>query len=231
MSESLTSQEFVDVLDKLNILLTNLPSQLPLANDYYDSQYCSFLSFPLDPDILEKTGDEVATLGEQLESVFGWKARTSGDSIIPILERGKAICALHGILKLYYEKYPTNDVLKKWVNDITAGAEKVYEKYGTLQTGHADNESESTPGIDGMPDSDDEDGGDDGLLESGIDERQPAQAAAFEIHPEIDIDSKALKDMVSTHPLSAVSIDSSSVLSSQAPTTVTDDSEDADWNY
>ncbi|KAG1891136.1 ribonuclease H-like domain-containing protein [Suillus subluteus] len=101
----------------------------------------------------------------------------------------------------------------------------------TVQTGHADNESESTPGIDGMPDSDDEDGGDDGLLESGIDERQPAQAAAFEIHPEIDIDSKALKDMVSTHPLSAVSIDSSSVLSSQAPTMVTDDSEDADWNY
>ncbi|KAG1884568.1 hypothetical protein F4604DRAFT_1731111 [Suillus subluteus] len=101
----------------------------------------------------------------------------------------------------------------------------------TVQTGHADNESESTPGIDGMPDSDDEDGGDDGLLESGIDERQPAQAAAFEIHPEIDIDSKALKDMVSTRPLSAVSIDSSSVLSSQAPTTVTDDSEDTDWNY
>ncbi|KAG1908395.1 uncharacterized protein F5891DRAFT_973815 [Suillus fuscotomentosus] len=105
-------------------------THLPLADNYYDSQYPSFLQFSLDPDILEKTGDEVVTLGEQLESVFGWKARTSGDGVIPILERGKAICALHGILMLYYEKYPTNNVLKKWIHDITAGAEKVYKMYG-----------------------------------------------------------------------------------------------------
>ncbi|KAG2345131.1 hypothetical protein BDR05DRAFT_947067 [Suillus weaverae] len=106
MSELLITEEFVNVLNRLNILLTNLPSQLPLANDYYDSQYPSFLSFSLDPDILKKTGDEIA-----------------------ILELGKAICALHGILKLYYKKYPTNNVLKKWVDDITARAEKVYEMY------------------------------------------------------------------------------------------------------
>jgi hypothetical protein len=128
-AHTVSGKEFVNVLDKLNFLLANLPAQLPLV-DGYDSKYCSFLSFTLDHDILEKTGDEVATLGEQLESVFGWKARTSGDGIIPILERGKAICALHGILKRYHEKYPTNNVLKKWVFDITAGAEKVYEMYG-----------------------------------------------------------------------------------------------------
>ena len=45
------------------------------------------LAFELDPDIMEKTGDEVATLGEQLESVFGWKTRTSDDGVIPIVER------------------------------------------------------------------------------------------------------------------------------------------------
>jgi len=60
MSKSPTTEEFVNALDKLNILLTNLPSQLPLADNYYDSQYPSFLQFSLDPDILEKTGDEVA---------------------------------------------------------------------------------------------------------------------------------------------------------------------------
>ena len=45
----------------------------------------------------------MATFGEQLEKIFGWKAHTSGDGIIPILEQGKAICTL---LKKYHEKYP-----------------------------------------------------------------------------------------------------------------------------
>ena len=101
---------------------------LPTA-DGPDSRYGAFLSFALDPEILEKTGDEVATLGEQLESIFGWKVRTSGDGIIPILEWGKAICALQHLLKKYHEKYPENNVLKKWVIDITAGAEKVFALY------------------------------------------------------------------------------------------------------
>ena len=88
-----------------------------------------FLSFALDPEILEKTGDEVATLGEQLESIFGWKAHTSGDGIIPILEWGKVICALQCLLKKYHEKYPESNVLKKWVIDITTGTEKVFALY------------------------------------------------------------------------------------------------------
>jgi hypothetical protein len=36
----------------------------------------------LDSNILEKTGDEVATLSKQLEYIFGWKAHTSDDGII-----------------------------------------------------------------------------------------------------------------------------------------------------
>ncbi|KAG2079898.1 ribonuclease H-like domain-containing protein [Suillus cothurnatus] len=99
-----------------------------------------------------------------------------------------------------------------------------------VQTGSADDESVAD--IDGVADSDNEDEAEDKLLESEIDEHQPAQAVAFEIHPDIDINSKALKDMVSTDPVSVVStVDLSSVLESpQAAMMVTDDG-DADWNY
>ncbi|KAG0698210.1 hypothetical protein DFH29DRAFT_1019310 [Suillus ampliporus] len=127
--ESLSPEEFSALLDRLKHLLANLPSQMPLENGS-DSLYGSFLSFNLDPDILDKTGDEVATLGEQLEHIFGWRTRTSGDGILQIRERGKAIRALHPILKEYYEKYPSNNVLKKWVIDVIAGAEKAYETHG-----------------------------------------------------------------------------------------------------
>lgn len=99
-----------------------------------------------------------------------------------------------------------------------------------VQTGSADDESVAD--INGVADSDNEDEAEDKLLESEIDERQPAQAVAFEIHPDIDINSKALKDMVSTDPVSIVStVDLSSMLESpQAAMMVTDDG-DADWNY
>jgi hypothetical protein len=127
--ESFSREEFSEVLDRLKNLLANLPSSLP-SGDGPDSLYCSFLSFCLDSEILDKTGDEVATLGEQLEHIFGWKTRSSGDGIIQIRERGKAICALHPILKQYYEKYPSNNVLRKWVIDVIAGVEKAYEAHG-----------------------------------------------------------------------------------------------------
>jgi hypothetical protein len=65
-----------------------------------------------------------------LRGVFGWNAQTSGDGIIPILERGKAICALHPILKEYHERFPDNNVLKKWVLDVIASAEKAFTTCG-----------------------------------------------------------------------------------------------------
>jgi hypothetical protein len=128
-AESVSREEFGGILKRLKVLLSNLPSQLPLVADS-KSRYNAFLSFSLDPDILDKTGDEVATLGEQLEHIFGWRTRTSGDGIIPILERGRAICALHSILSEYHEKYPDNNVLKKWVVDVATGAEKAFETFG-----------------------------------------------------------------------------------------------------
>jgi len=72
----------------------------------------------------------VATLGGQLEGIFGWKTQTSGDGIIPIVEWGRAIHLLHPLLKKYHETYPDNNVLKKWVIDVTAGAEKAFTIYG-----------------------------------------------------------------------------------------------------
>ena len=128
--EKVSCEQFVGILARLQHLLANLPVQLHCPTNESESRYYFFLSFNLDPDILEKTGDEIATLGEQLERVFGWKARTSGDCILPILERGKAICALHPVLKKYHEKYPENNVLKKWVIDIATGAEKAFETCG-----------------------------------------------------------------------------------------------------
>ena len=46
---------------------------------------------------LEKPGDnEVASLGEQLGHAFGWRLLTR-DNIIPIVERGGAICLAFNI--------------------------------------------------------------------------------------------------------------------------------------
>lgn len=69
-AETISNEEFEKVLSKLKFLLANLPAQLPAVNGA-KSRYSTFLNFNLDPDILEKTGDEVATLGEQLKYVFG----------------------------------------------------------------------------------------------------------------------------------------------------------------
>ena len=126
--EKASPDEIRNILAKLKVLLTELPSQLP-RGDNFNSKYGAFLAFALDEDILEKTGDDVATLGEQLEHAFGWRSRTTGDNIIPIVERGKAICALHPILVDFYTRFPDNNVLKKWIIDITLGAEKVYNTF------------------------------------------------------------------------------------------------------
>jgi hypothetical protein len=60
-AETLSIDEFAVVLETLEHLLKHLPAQLPSPDDA-QSRYRSFLSFSLDPDMLEKTGCEVATL-------------------------------------------------------------------------------------------------------------------------------------------------------------------------
>ena len=87
---------FAAYLARLRSLLNsrNLPVTLPLRNNATESIYCTFLHFTIDPDILEKTGDEVGAFSEQLKAIFGWKTRSTGDGIIPIKERGAAELSL-----------------------------------------------------------------------------------------------------------------------------------------
>src|SRR6266545_2695803 len=84
------------ILDRLKLLLDNLPEQLPLKS-VVDSAFSTFLDFKLDPDLLEKTGCKVSALSETLKGVFGWKACTIGDGIVCIEERGPAVSALHDV--------------------------------------------------------------------------------------------------------------------------------------
>ncbi|KAF6748269.1 ribonuclease H-like domain-containing protein [Ephemerocybe angulata] len=123
------ASEFPTVFARLHRLLHSLPNQLPERSPS-SSKYGSFLDHSLDLDIFEKTEDEVATVSEQLKRVFGWDTRSSGDGIVSIEERGEGICAIEGFLRHWHEKYPEDNVLKKWIIDILRGAEKVYRDHG-----------------------------------------------------------------------------------------------------
>jgi hypothetical protein len=61
-----------------------------------------------------------------LKGIFGWKARTTGDGIIAIEERGDAVCAMHKVFKEFWEHHPQNNVLRKWIFDVLKGVEKAY---------------------------------------------------------------------------------------------------------
>ncbi|KAF9521628.1 hypothetical protein CPB83DRAFT_900472 [Crepidotus variabilis] len=134
------------VLDHLKLLLDNLPTQLPEHLDG-TSKFTDFLNFSLDRDLLENTGSETSTLSEQLKRVFGWQSRTTGDGIVPILERGDAVCAVHGVLLSFWEKYPQDAVLQKWIQDIVEGAEKAYHTYRVPTTaGEVTRQTKKPPG-------------------------------------------------------------------------------------
>jgi hypothetical protein len=124
--DSLSHDDFrCQVLDRLKLLLDHLPRQLPIRSAA-DSAFSSFLFFRIDPDLLEKTGCEVSALSEQLKGIFGWKGRTTGDGIVAIEERGDAVCAMHKVLKEFWECHPQNNVLRKWIIDVLKGVEKAY---------------------------------------------------------------------------------------------------------
>ena len=124
--ESLSHDDFRHlILDRLKLLFDNLPWQLPIKSAA-DSAFTPFLFFQIDPELLEKTGSEISALSEQLKKVFGWQARTTGDGIVPIEERGPAVCALHKVFTEFWERYPENAVLRKWIIDVLRGVEKAY---------------------------------------------------------------------------------------------------------
>ena len=120
-----SKEQIAHTLNHLCGLLINLPKGLPIG-----SKYDAFKSFRLDPNLLNKTRDEVAAMGEQLESVFGWSTWTTGDGILNISKWGTGIQAIQPILAEFFEKYLENAVLKKWIIDMTHGAEKAFTNHG-----------------------------------------------------------------------------------------------------
>lgn len=128
---SLTPNEFLDFLKHLQAIIRDLPSELP-TGDPATSQYSTFLSFQLDEDLIERTGSDIGALNEQFKQVFGWKARTTGDQLLSIDERGKPILAVVDVLERYHLRYPNDNIIKKWVVDITAVIYKIYGQHGQV---------------------------------------------------------------------------------------------------
>ncbi|KAN0096962.1 hypothetical protein V8E55_001408 [Tylopilus felleus] len=129
-SESIPPNQYLHFLAHLQILLVNLPSDLPHGSDLMTSKYKAFLSFTIDEELLECTGSEVGAMNKQFKQVFGWKTHTTGDQILSIDERGKPITAVVDALEHFHSKYPKDNVLKKWGVDIAAGTYKMYNQYG-----------------------------------------------------------------------------------------------------
>jgi len=130
--EKLSHQDLGLILDKLQLLLENLPNQLPSKpSDGPDaSHYASLIGFQPNIELVEMTGSKAGALNVHLEHVFGYAARSTGNGILPIVERGPQICAIHDILSDYCNEFQDDNILKKWAIDITKGAEKVYNTHG-----------------------------------------------------------------------------------------------------
>jgi hypothetical protein len=136
--ETLSLQDLGPILDKLRLLLENLPNQLPSKplSGPDASRYASLVGFQPDEDLLETTGSRAGALNMHLERLFGHAARSSGDGVISILERGPSICAIYDILKKYCDEFPNDNMLKKWVIDVAVGAEKVYKTHQVTVSSH-----------------------------------------------------------------------------------------------
>jgi hypothetical protein len=85
--EQLSHQDFGLILDKLQLLLENLPNQLPSkpVDGPDPSHYASFINFQPDDELVDMTGSKARVLNVHLGRVlsFGYAARTTGDGILP----------------------------------------------------------------------------------------------------------------------------------------------------
>ena len=126
-AETILPAEFPHFLQHLESLLNNLPDAIPIGD-----KYSAFLTFVLDPELVEKTGHEIGALSEQFKRIFGWQARTTSDGILSIEERGLPICSVVKVFQRFHHQYPEDVVLKKWAVDIAIGAGKVYSQHGLL---------------------------------------------------------------------------------------------------
>ena len=117
-----SKEEITHTLNHLHGLPINLLKRLPTG-----FKYDTFKSFSLDPDLLDKTRDKVAAMGEQLKTVFGWSTQTTGDGILNISEQGTRIQAIQPILAEFFAKYPENAVLfSNWSLWCPTGTGKPY---------------------------------------------------------------------------------------------------------
>ena len=83
--ETLTLQDLDPIgliLDKLRLLLENLPNQLPSkpVNGPDASRYASLVNFQPDDGLLELTGSRAGALNMHLEHIFGHAAISTGAS-------------------------------------------------------------------------------------------------------------------------------------------------------
>ena len=129
--ETLSHKDLGPILDKLRLLLENLPNQLPSksVSGPDPSRYASLVGFQPDDEHLEMTESRAGALNMHLEHLFGHAARSTGEGVIPILERSPAVCAIYDLLKEYCAEFPNDKKLKKWVIDVAMGAEKVYNTH------------------------------------------------------------------------------------------------------
>ena len=121
----------VQKLQWLNTLLRNLPDNPNLPSPLPQRSQYPFRNFVIPQDYIEKTESELGGLNEAFKSIFGWQTRTTGDGIIEIKERGPGIEGIVVVFQRYLEKYPGDQVLEKWLDDIIQGAEQVYKRTKT----------------------------------------------------------------------------------------------------
>ena len=72
---------FGPILDKLRLLLENLPNQSPSkpVSGPDASRYASLVGFQPDDELIEMTGSRAGALNMHLEHVFGHAARSAGE--------------------------------------------------------------------------------------------------------------------------------------------------------
>ena len=82
--ETLSHHDLGPILDKLRLLLENLPNDLPSkpVSGHNASRYASLVGFQPNNELLEMMGSRAGALNLHLEHIFGHAARSTGDGVI-----------------------------------------------------------------------------------------------------------------------------------------------------
>ena len=82
--ETLSHHDLGPILDKLWLLLENLPNDLPSkpVSGHNASRYASLVGFQPNNELLKMMGSRAGALNLHLEHIFGHAARSTGDGVI-----------------------------------------------------------------------------------------------------------------------------------------------------